>query len=154
MDRCLTNIKPPPHTPRRIGSERRPQGQSLHRGPAGTTPSRRSSPPSFPSPSTPTRSAHTCTAKRKNGSTPTWPGVLILPSRFSPIIRLLWQCDQKRYVSKRNTYVSTDWLPFAKLNTSQILAKWGKINCSNFSASKSNLPASALLSTGSPVCTV
>lgn len=59
MDRCLTNIKPPPRTPHRIGSERRPRGRSLRRGPAGTTPSRRSSPPSFPSPSTPTRSART-----------------------------------------------------------------------------------------------
>lgn len=63
----LTNIKPPPRTPRQIGSERRPRGRSRRRGLAGTRPSRHSFPPAFPSPSTPTRSAHTY-SEEENGS--------------------------------------------------------------------------------------
>lgn len=59
----LTNIKPPPRTLCRTGSGRRPRGRSRRRGPAGTKPSRHSSPPSFPSPSIPTHSARTCNRK-------------------------------------------------------------------------------------------
>lgn len=60
-----TNIKLLPHTPRQIGSERRQQGQSRCHGPVDTMPSHRSSPPSFPSPSTPTHSAHTCGRQKR-----------------------------------------------------------------------------------------
>lgn len=59
-----TSIKPPPRTPHQIESERRRRGRSHCRGPAGTRPSRRSSPPAFPSPSIPIRSARTCNKTR------------------------------------------------------------------------------------------
>lgn len=57
---CITSIKPPPRTPRRTGSGRTPGGWSRRPWPGGTRPSRRSSPPAFPSLSSPTRSARTC----------------------------------------------------------------------------------------------
>lgn len=134
MEGYHTNIKPPPHTQRRIGSERRPQGQSRHRGPVGTTPSRRSSPPAFPSPSSPTRSAHTygTATKKENRASQTWPSVLISPLAFLPIIRPPWQCHSEVTCFLNGTnLVSTDWLPFAKLKMTQILAKSEKINWSH-----------------------
>lgn len=84
---CLTNIKLPPRTPRRIGSGRRPQGRSRRRGPEGTTPSRHSSPRAFPSPSTPTRSARTCSTVKKKMGQPD-PTHFILP--LVPVNWLLW----------------------------------------------------------------
>lgn len=63
-----TSIKLLPHTPRQIGSERRQQVQSRRHGLVDTTPSHRSSPPSFPSPSTPTHSAHTCRRRKRKES--------------------------------------------------------------------------------------
>lgn len=69
LHRYITSIKPPPHTPRRSGSERRPEGWSRHPWPVGTTPSRRSSPPAFPSLSSPIHSVRTCEKKKKTFNT-------------------------------------------------------------------------------------
>ena len=120
--RGLTNIKPPPHTPRQIGSGKRRRGPSLRHGPAGTTPSRRSSPPSFPSPSTPTRSARIYGDSRETvGSGASRRGN---SSRTSlPVITRLI-----KDVLDKNEALTECQL----LNWIQILAKWEEIKCSNF----------------------
>lgn len=121
---CLTNIKLPLRTPRRIGSERRPQGRSRCHGPEGTTPSRHSSPHAFPSPSTPTRSARTCsTVKRKwvNMTQHAHSTLVLVPVNW-----LLWQGLSERTgcLSGANL-VSTHWVPFAQVIATQVLSERG-----------------------------